>query len=159
MNGATHLIAGLAVSIYGGYTSPLNLIVAGASALTPDIDTKNSLLGRLIPVLPSIVEKTLGHRTITHSLIFTAFYAFLIHLFLPDQLIPFLIGYVSHLVLDIFTGGVPLLYPINRRFSIHLGIPSVFVESLAILAFGVYLGISVPWAYVWELLMQNIPFM
>ena len=70
MTGATHLIVGLTTAGYLGFTEPKQLIVAGIASLLPDIDKQNSLLGRFIPILPTVIEKTFGHRTITHTVFF-----------------------------------------------------------------------------------------
>lgn len=156
MNGATHLIAGLAISVYSGYTSPANLVVVGISSLLPDIDVKSSLLGRFIPFLPSVLERTVGHRTITHSLITTIGLSGVLYMFSPNLLIPFLIGFLSHLILDIFTGGVPLLYPFNKRFAISFGLPSAFTESITLIGFGIYLGLTTNWLSMWETIKQSI---
>lgn len=70
MNGASHLVGGVTAAMVIGIHSPAQLAVVAVSSLLPDIDRQNSLLGRFIPVLPSVLEATFGKRTLTHSIIF-----------------------------------------------------------------------------------------
>ena len=100
-------------------------ILAGSwfGSLFPDIDMPSSLMGRKIPIIPKIINKLFGHRNgFTHS----RFGAALTSLVLLFALLPistaldlgfffgFLIGFISHLVLDGCTPlGVPLFYQSN----------------------------------------------
>lgn len=140
MNGAAHLIGGVTTGVVLGYTHPAQLAVIAAASLLPDIDRKNSLLGRCIPVLPHALEEVIGKRTITHSILFGSALAGLLHLIAPSLVLPLLIGYGSHLILDMFTGKISLLWPIPWKFGMPLfGIPPVFVETGACVLYGLWL--------------------
>ncbi len=82
------------------------------SALFPDIDNKNSLLGKMFK-LP------VKHRTIFHSLILILPVAYLIFIFAGAVYFKiFLIGSLSHLFLDCFNvSGVKLFYPLRFRIK------------------------------------------
>lgn len=137
MNGATHLIGGLTAAVIMGMTKPAELAVVAVASLLPDVDRQNSLLGRFIPVLPSLIERVLGKRTLTHSFLFGGMVAWGIRWLAAFAFIPFLIGYLSHLVLDLFTGLIALLWPLPFKFGIPLfGIPPVFVETAAVALWG-----------------------
>ncbi|GIO38070.1 metal-dependent hydrolase [Paenibacillus barengoltzii] len=139
MNGASHLVGGVTAAMVLGIHSPAQLAVVAVSSLLPDIDRQNSLLGRCIPVLPSVLEATFGKRTLTHSIIFGLCVWLLLSIHSSWQW-PFLIGYVSHLLLDVITGRVALLWPIPWKFGIPLfGIPPVFVETAAMAAWGAWM--------------------
>jgi inner membrane protein len=139
MNGATHLIGGVTAGVVLGYTAPLELAVISVSSLVPDIDRKNSLLGRFIPILPHVLEG-IGKRTITHSIVFGAVIAGLLHMAAPGMVLPFLVGYGSHLLFDVFTGRIALFWPLPWKIGVPLfGIPPVFVEAGASVLFGVWL--------------------
>ena len=73
MRAATHLAtAGLTGVIATGFGADLTVASGAALAvgsLLPDIDTQHSGLGRLIKPLSGRLERTFGHRTITHSLL------------------------------------------------------------------------------------------
>lgn len=65
MKGSTHLAAGLVAAVVL-QTEPTLVVTTGVAigALLPDIDSSTSLVGRYIPVIPSVLK----HRTITHIL-------------------------------------------------------------------------------------------
>lgn len=153
MTGPTHLVVGLTSAVVLGYSSPAQLAVTGLSALLPDIDRQNSLLGRWIPILPSLIENTVGKRTVTHSLLFGALIGFMIYLFHIELLVPFLIGYTSHLMLDIPTGNIRLLYPLPQNFGLHIGIPPVFWETATLISLGVLYTLQ------WEFFISKISFL
>lgn len=96
-------------------------------SLIPDLDHPKSLLGRKFKVLSKGINKTFGHRGVTHTPIFLIIYSILI-MRLPNifqgyiktlvQYFSFgtIIGYFSHLILDFITvGGIPLFYPISKK--------------------------------------------
>ena len=92
------------------------LLVVFASVL-PDIDTPESTIGRCAPFISRRVERTFGHRTLTHS---AAGMAALGVLALPllafnrECYVCFLAGYASHPFLDTMTStGVKLFYPFS----------------------------------------------
>ncbi|GIP08247.1 hypothetical protein J1TS5_04170 [Paenibacillus macerans] len=140
MNGASHLVGGVTAAVILGIQSPAQLAVVAVSALLPDIDRSNSLLGRFIPILPSILEKVPGKRTVTHSLLFGVGIWLLFQLIGPNWAMDFAIGYTSHLLLDLFTGLVALLWPLPWKFGVPLlGIPPVFVETIAVAVWGAWM--------------------
>lgn len=137
MNGATHVVGGVTAAAVTGYTRPLELAVVIVASLLPDIDRQDSLLGRFIPVLPTFLEQVLGKRTLTHSFLFGGILAWLFWLQGWELLMPFVIGFASHLMLDVVTGKVALFWPLPIRFGIPLfGIPPVFVETAAVTLWG-----------------------
>lgn len=102
--------------------------------ITPDIDEPTAPFWRNLPiggVVGKIVDKTLGgHRFITHSLLGLGLfgagaYYFLnfLHPIMPKVdvrlvWLAFMIGMVSHLVMDTFTKeGVPWLLPLPLKFG------------------------------------------
>lgn len=140
MNGATHLIGGVTAAVALGCSSPSQLAVVAISSLISDIDRQNSLLGRFTPIVPSAIENIFGKRTLTHSLLFGGVIAYLLHLFKIAYFVPYLIGYLSHIVLDLFTGKIALFWPLPIRFGIPLfGIPPIFIESIALAGWGAWM--------------------
>lgn len=109
MKGTTHLASGLVLAAM----APTQTLAVSAGlvvgSLLPDIDTKSSLLGRHVPILP----KLLKHRGFTHSLILP------LVLFLFDPTRALSVGMLAHLLLDAFNpDGIPILWPCKKRFSI-----------------------------------------
>ncbi|MEN9327193.1 MAG: hypothetical protein RI947_1 [Candidatus Parcubacteria bacterium] len=144
MTGQTHDLAAFTALSYVALTQPLNkmtlataLVALGANligGLTPDIDQPTAALWNRIPagpVISRIFAPILGgHRFISHSLIGVALFGIGTHyalkivntVLLVDMHVvwwAFMIGFVSHLVMDMFTReGVPWLFPIPFYFGI-----------------------------------------
>ncbi|MGO5115353.1 metal-dependent hydrolase [Candidatus Avoscillospira sp. LCP25S3_F1] len=106
MRGNTHVTAGLTAALL----TP-NLSIPAMAALTlgsilPDIDHRDSLVGRHVPILPRLLK----HRGVTHSLLF----AVLCYGLYP----PLGAGVLLHLLLDVLNpAGVALLWPWKKRLS------------------------------------------
>lgn len=140
MNGASHIIGGVTTAVLLGYHRPSDLAVVAIASLLPDMDRHNSLIGRCIPILPRLLESTVGKRTITHSIFMCGIMTLLLKQLLPHLAALFLIGFLSHILLDLLTGRVALLWPLPKMFGISFGIPPVFVETTAIALWGVWMA-------------------
>jgi inner membrane protein len=120
MRAPTHATFGLAFTIAAGTVLGLTLTPAVAAcvlvgALLPDVDTPTSLLGRCCRPLAGWLERRVGHRALTHSLLGLALATLAV---LPLAWVngrwpvAFALGYLSHLLVDAANPpGVPLLYP------------------------------------------------
>lgn len=93
--------------------------------LAPDIDTVNSTISLRIPIIPKIINRKFGHRGLLHSPLFLVLSWLVIG---RQNLIGnvFCIGYLGHLVQDLFTcAGLPLLFPFDKKkislFPYHSG--------------------------------------
>ena len=106
------------------------MVAAVLGALIPDIDLTRSTISKICYPISQFIEDNFGHRTMTHSLIgwavATAVFGLLVEIGvwifpIPPQLITrwiaaFAIGYLSHLILDMFNPrGVNLLWPRTDR--------------------------------------------
>ena len=92
------------------------LAIVGFSSILPDIDTKNSWIGRKVKPLSWILGLIFGHRKIFHSILF-ALLIFVILYFLTVSYVAaaFLIGYVVHILVDGLTlKGVKPFFPLSR---------------------------------------------
>ena len=133
------LTAGIAVAKYIVPTVSHNGLVDGIvgigavlfgavlGSLLPDIDHRQSYIGRKLKIASFIISKTLGHRSVVHTpLIIFAFSALLF--FFSNELtgqvqvmskffvIGLSAGMWSHLFLDLMTKrGIPLLYPFTKK--------------------------------------------
>ncbi|MGC4376392.1 metal-dependent hydrolase [Fictibacillus sp. Mic-4] len=124
MEGKTHIVGGLAAGIIyitaAGDVAHEGLFFASciAGALLPDICHPNSIIGRKLSFLSFLVNKTFGHRTFTHSLIFMLMLTllFMYTSFPGDMEWGILVGVFSHLLLDALTKeGIQLLWPLHIR--------------------------------------------
>lgn len=99
------------------------------SSLLPDLDHPKSTLGSKLTFISYPTSAIFGHRGITHSFLMIAALVFFIkdiatssnvHLSITQYFIlPFVVGYLSHLLADLCTpAGLPLLYPAKKRFNI-----------------------------------------
>ena len=170
MNATTHAVFGVAalvgVSLFTGEEPALYAYPAAAvAAWIPDVDNPRSRLGNGLsrtksPVLDKLTRpvswglralsfvlfRTVGHRTLTHSLLGVLIFAAIVSPLAP--LVPglyaaLLAGYASHLFADALnTRGVPLLWPMGRPFrllpgGVRSGGASEFVVAIvAVLATG-----------------------
>ena len=145
MTGRTHDLAAITTLGIVILTQPAQTVTLGTAliailanqigGIAPDIDQPTAPLWRNLPVggfFGRLIDKMLGgHRFLTHSIIGVALLGFLgwllltfLHPIMPHinihiVLIAFVIGMLSHLVMDTFTKeGVPWLLPIPVKFGI-----------------------------------------
>ncbi|HEV8044121.1 MAG TPA: metal-dependent hydrolase [Rubrobacter sp.] len=146
LNATTHAIFGVAalagVSLLTGNEPPLYAYPAAVvAAWLPDVDNPRSRLGNglsrtKVPVLDVISRpvswalritsftlfRTVGHRTLTHSLLGVALFAVLISPVAPlspELFLALLTGYISHLFADALNmRGVPLMWPVKWTFRL-----------------------------------------
>ncbi len=137
--------------------------VAVAAAWLPDVDNPRSTLGNGLSRLKSpalnllsrpvswvlrttsfTLVRTVGHRTLTHSLLGVVLFTLLVRLLLgsyPNLSLALVAGYASHVFADALnTRGVPLLWPLGRPFrllpgGIRSGGATEYAVALAVLAF------------------------
>lgn len=147
MNKTTHIIAGVTAGVaVNKFVVPtltnvasaegfvgIGAVMAGAfiGSVLPDIDHPGSFIGRKVKPISIILNRTVGHRGMTHAPIFVLGLSALLG-FLVMKLTGFtqaislffvlglFAGMVSHLLMDMLTkSGIPLLYPFSKKdFSI-----------------------------------------
>lgn len=144
----THMTFGMGCWI--GYATlrgiplqPLTLGLVMIGSLLPDIDHPKSKFGRLVPFLSYPISAMFGHRGITHS--FFAIIAASVVMYLYGAKMwfvsPLAIGYVSHLIGDVFTNsGAPLLWPRKDKISFPLFSTGGFIEHLFLLTLTAFIG-------------------
>jgi inner membrane protein len=142
MNYKAHKIGGTCSGViasallFKGNTTALTLcssalLIAGANigSVMPDIDKPTSKVGKklLFKPISIVLNKTFGHRTVTHSLLLSLIFLSLLigssYIFVDNMFylysnftIGFSIGYLSHLLMDSMTvQGIPVLYPFVKK--------------------------------------------
>lgn len=174
MNATTHAVFGVAALagsflVLGGEPPLYAYPAAVIAAWLPDVDNPRSRLGnglsrRKNPILNTISRplswalratsfvlfRTVGHRTLTHSLLGVALFVVLVSpaaTLSADLFVALVAGYVSHLVADALnTSGVPLLWPARWRMrllpgGVRSGGTAEFIVALAAAAvagYGIY---------------------
>jgi inner membrane protein len=165
LNATTHAVFGVAAlagaALLVGTEPPAYAYpVAVAAAWLPDVDNPRSTLGNGLsrmksPALNVIsrplswtlrttsfaLVRTVGHRTLTHSLLGVALFTLLVWLLLgsyPNLFLALVAGYASHVFADALnTRGVPLLWPLGRPFRLLPG----GIRSGGAVEFAVALGV------------------
>ena len=121
-------------------TDPIAISIAVVASGLPDLDTTKSWLGRKFFLISFILETTLGHRTWSHSIwpLLLIALSFLIWPQVWFIIAPIFIGYAIHLLGDIMTEGVPLLYGYSpKRTGLYWGRTGGFQEVYISAAFAV----------------------
>ena len=77
--------------------------------------------GPLLFILLCSMGLNTKHRTFTHSLLGALLFTLCIYLCFPKYYHYFLIGYLSHLILDLFNKeGMEIFFPLGRKISIPI---------------------------------------
>lgn len=125
----THFIGGACAPIILSAVMPIEniAVVAGVSAfsaLLPDIDIEGSKVHNKAGIVGKGVTSIFSHRGFIHTpILYVVLYA-LMSMVLPQAIcLGFLIGTISHLVLDTFNyKGIMWMYPFSRK---HFHIASI----------------------------------
>jgi inner membrane protein len=132
----THFVFSFAVILFFVIfkkESILFFVIALFSSLIPDIDSRNSKIGKNF--FSKILTSFSKHRGFFHSLFFVLVASSLFYFIFPKAILPFLIGYISHLFLDCLTKrGLNLFYPFKFRIGGPIRSGS-FLEKLIFLSF------------------------
>jgi len=141
MMATTHVLFAIFLLLLTSSTSlPLSATVVTAAvlgSLLPDIDHPKSMLGRVTRPVSTLVHISVGHRTLTHSLVGLVGFGLLAYATTFNlgvdlsAVLAFILGYGSHILADMLNpAGVKLLYPKKHRYSI-LGESGIGTDSIA----------------------------
>lgn len=118
---------------------PFTIAAALLGALLPDIDHPKSWLGRRLCLISAPLRAVIGHRGVTHSLTAVIGLASLL-LFAYNThhaiVLALCVGYLTHLAEDFVTNsGIPLFWPMKRRFAMPLANTGGPTELLLVIAY------------------------
>ena len=140
MQAKTHILFSLiCVLFYIDYYNVQNPIIFTIlvlfTTLAVDIDESNSKLGKHFKPFSSIIQWILGHRGLLHSLLIPLlFYIILSFLNQQEIAVAIVIGYISHIAMDILTPqGVYIFYPFKLKINGPIKVGSWLEKLLAIL--------------------------
>ncbi|WP_427910126.1 metal-dependent hydrolase [Pelotomaculum schinkii] len=142
----THFVGGALTALIfstngDAKTTVIAAVTGGIAALLPDIDSPKSFLGSRVPLAPSAIRMTLGHRGPLHSLAAAGAVYVLFQWYLPQVLTGLSLGlnywifwgYASHLLLDMLTPeGVPLLWPVQGRLAVPIASTGSILERFMV---------------------------
>lgn len=125
----THFVGGICAAALTSTVMPVESLaivtaVSAVSALVPDLDIEDSKLGRKAGFISKGISRAFGHRGFFHTpILYIALY-FLMSMALPMNIcLGFLIGTMSHLILDSFNyKGIMWLFPLTKK---HFHIASI----------------------------------
>ena len=138
MTAPNHIIGGIVITgLFGSFlnlnilASPIFIASTIFGSLIPDIDYTKSTIGKIFRPISKYLNRRFGHRTITHSLL-AMFGSFLLFAIIESTFFGrtttskvYLLGFFSHLILDMMTvQGVPLFYPFLRNPCVLPGNPN-----------------------------------
>ena len=153
----SHVLTGLsAYTVAAHYADlPWGAAAIGAAvvgSLLPDLDHPKSWLGRRLLPISIPLSMLVGHRGVTHSLLAIVALAAVLTMYggVGGGIVTALcIGYANHLVGDFVTNsGIPLFWPIKRRYGLPLARTGGIREPIIVLA-------VCAWAVVIQ--WQNLP--
>lgn len=149
----SHVLTGLSgYSLVAHYADlpwgPVTVGAAVVGSLLPDIDHPKSWLGRRLLPISVPLTMLVGHRGVTHSLLAVIAMALVLTFYggVGGGVVTALcIGYVIHLAGDFVTNsGIPVFWPVKRRYRLPLATTGGFVEPFIVLAVVLWAG-AVQW--------------
>lgn len=143
MEWSTHALSG----VVSGYVVTggdwRGALVGGIAGVIPDLDEYRSKFGKVFFPISFVLNKTFGHRTLTHSLLFAILLTIILYPFTESWVwLSTFVGILAHIAGDMLTGKVKLFYPFQRSVGIAIH-PSMFkpIDRIAklILMVGLFL--------------------
>ncbi len=117
----SHIVVGqfayfCAAAVAGHKSHLAEALIAAVSALLPDLDKRDGMVGRWLPWLSGPIEYWFGHRTATHSLFATVLITFVTWPLPEGYRLALVAGFASHPIADMMTpAGVAWLWPSRVR--------------------------------------------
>lgn len=133
MEWSTHAMSGILAGylITGGDWK--GAVVGGIAGVIPDLDEHRSKFGKIFFPISYVINKTFGHRTFTHSLLFAFLVSAVLFPFTDSWVwLAAFAGILAHIAGDMLTGTVQFLYPNKRWIGIRID-PIMFkpIDSIA----------------------------
>lgn len=119
MEWTTHALSGAAL----GYMISNDwkfALVSGITAVLPDLDEPKSKFGKPFFFISIPLNQLVGHRTFTHSVLFIAIVGLLSLIISPFLSISAMVGILVHILGDMLTGQVQLIYPLDKKIGIKV---------------------------------------
>jgi len=124
MEWQTHMLSG----VLAGYTITggdwKGAVIGGVAGIVPDLDEPKSKFGKIFFFISIPLSMIFEHRTFTHSLLFLLLACGISYPFFGlNVTLAILAGLLAHILGDMLTGKVKLLYPSNKGIGIPIPIP------------------------------------
>lgn len=94
---------------------------AMVGAILPDIDSRHSTVGRVVPFISIPIQILIGHRGALHSLLAATLLLYFSTSYSFPWALSLTFGYIGHLVGDACTkAGVNFFWPVSTRYRVPL---------------------------------------
>lgn len=119
MEWTTHALSGLAAGylVTGDWRGA---VVGAVASVIPDLDEPKSKFGKPFFFISMPINLLIGHRTFTHSLLFALLMGVIVYPFSPLLSLATTTGIAAHILGDMLTGRVQLLYPLENKVGIKV---------------------------------------
>ncbi|WP_226895249.1 metal-dependent hydrolase [Oceanobacillus oncorhynchi] len=122
MEWPTHMLSGIVAGYVITDGDWRGAVVGGIAAIVPDFDEYRSRFGKMVFPISYLINKTVGHRTITHSLLFLIIVGSVLFIFFDTWVVLSVeAGILAHIVGDMLTGKVQFFYPVNKKIGVRVG--------------------------------------
>ncbi len=121
MEWRTHLLSGIAAGyvVTGGDWRAA--VVGGIAGIIPDLDEHKSKFGKIVFPLSFLINKMFGHRTITHSLLFSVLTVLVLYPLTSEWVwLSAGVGLLAHIAGDMLTGQVQFFYPVPKAIGFNV---------------------------------------
>lgn len=119
MEWTTHMLSGMVAGymVTGGDWK--GAVAGGIAGIVPDLDEPKSVFGKVFFPVSILLNQVFGHRTFTHSLLFVVLTGGVFSLLAgPFMGLAIMAGITAHILGDMLTGKVQILYPIKKSVGI-----------------------------------------
>lgn len=121
MEWSTHLLSGVVAGYYITGGDYKGAIVGGVASIVPDLDEPKSKFGKVFFPISYPLNALVGHRTLTHSLLFVGIVAVIASVFTEHWIVLSIIsGLIAHVLGDMLTGTVKLFYPSQKSIGFKI---------------------------------------
>lgn len=115
MEWSTHMLSGVVAGYYITGGDYRGAIVGGIAGVIPDLDEPKSRFGKVFFPISYPLNALVGHRTLTHSLLFLGIVSIIASLTMDQWFVLSIAsGLIAHILGDMLTGKVKLFYPFKK---------------------------------------------
>lgn len=133
--GLTKILSSIALLIVFGFILRNNMIMSDIKGPLDAMKGSVNVVGLVLFVVSLVFGFFSNHRSYTHSLLGFAVFSYSVYLLLGGFWVWFAIGYLSHILIDLFNcKGERLLFPLEKSFCLNLCSSDGLADSLLCLS-------------------------
>lgn len=138
----THALSGVVAGYFATGGMWQGAVVGGLAGIVSDLDEPESKFGKYLPFISYPLNSVFGHRTFTHSLLFVAITGSVFYMFFELWVaLAVMSGILAHIIGDMLTGTVQLLFPLKVKIGIKIP-RSLFVVIDRMFRYALLFGFS-----------------